>query len=116
MAAGQAHPFIVAGGGIGGLATALGLAQKDMRVLVLEKALIADSGGAGRRRGGLGVRTKLRKLHDDGRPTLFSVYPEGVRVAPAGLDYEATVEATLDALAAHLARHVDLDRLLALAR
>ena len=36
--------------------------------------------------------------------------------APSGLDYEATVEATLDALAAHLARHVDLDRLLALAR
>jgi 5-oxoprolinase (ATP-hydrolysing)/N-methylhydantoinase A len=55
-------------------------------VLVIEKSLIADSGGPGRRRGGLGVRTRLRKLHDDGRPTLFSVYPEGVNVAPAGLD------------------------------
>ena len=37
-------------------------------------------------------------------------------VAPAGLDYEATVEATLDGLATHLARHVDLDRLLDIAR
>ena len=36
--------------------------------------------------------------------------------ATSGLDYEATVEATLDALAQHLARHVDLDRLLAMAR
>ncbi len=37
--------------------------------------------------------------------------------APAsGLDYEADVDRVLDALAAHLERHVDLDRLLALAR
>jgi adenosylcobyric acid synthase len=34
----------------------------------------------------------------------------------SGLDYEAQVDETLDALAAHLARHVDLDRLLALSR
>jgi 5-oxoprolinase (ATP-hydrolysing) len=52
---------------------------------VLEKTLITDSGGPGRRRGGLGVRTRLRKLHDDGLPTLFSVYPEGVGVSPDGL-------------------------------
>ncbi len=32
------------------------------------------------------------------------------------LAYEAEVERTLDALADHLARHVDLDALLALAR
>jgi 5-oxoprolinase (ATP-hydrolysing)/N-methylhydantoinase A len=54
-------------------------------VLVLEKSLVADSGGPGRQRGGLGVRTRLRKLHDDGSPTLFSVYPEGVGIAPEGL-------------------------------
>jgi cobyric acid synthase len=30
--------------------------------------------------------------------------------------YEASVERTLDALAAHLAAHLDLDRLLSLAR
>ncbi|WGD32361.1 cobyric acid synthase [Ancylobacter sp. WKF20] len=35
---------------------------------------------------------------------------------PSDLAYEAGVEATLDALAAHLERHVDLDRLLAIAR
>jgi 5-oxoprolinase (ATP-hydrolysing) len=31
------------------------------------------------------VRTRLRKLVDDGRPTLFSVYPEGVGIATEGL-------------------------------
>lgn len=35
---------------------------------------------------------------------------------PSGLAYEDGVDATLDALAAHLAAHVDLDRLLELAR
>jgi adenosylcobyric acid synthase len=35
---------------------------------------------------------------------------------PAGIGYEALVEQTLDALAAHLAAHLDLDRLLTLAR
>jgi adenosylcobyric acid synthase len=34
----------------------------------------------------------------------------------SALAYEAQVEATLDRLAAHLAAHVDLDRLLTLAR
>lgn len=67
--------------------TSIELMETRAPVLVVEKALIADSGGPGRRRGGLGVRTRLRKLHDDRRPTLFSVYPEGVKVAPAGLDH-----------------------------
>ncbi len=35
---------------------------------------------------------------------------------PANIAYDALVEATLDALAAHLAAHLDLDRLLKLAR
>ena len=35
---------------------------------------------------------------------------------PSGLDYEAEIEQVLDALATHLATHIDLDRLLALAR
>ena len=34
----------------------------------------------------------------------------------SGLVYEDAIEATLDRLAAHLARHLDLDRLLATAR
>jgi adenosylcobyric acid synthase len=37
-------------------------------------------------------------------------------LAGSGLSYEADVEATLDGLAAHLAAHIDLDRLLSLAR
>jgi len=47
--------------------------------------LVVDSGGAGKHRGGLGVRTRLRKLHNDGMPTLFSVYPEGAGMATDGL-------------------------------
>ena len=31
------------------------------------------------------MRTRLRKLDDDGLPTLFSVYPEGLGVDPPGL-------------------------------
>jgi 5-oxoprolinase (ATP-hydrolysing)/N-methylhydantoinase A len=65
--------------------TSVELMETRAPVLVVEKALVTDSGGAGKHRGGLGVRTRLRKLHDDGRPTLFSIYPEGVGVATAGL-------------------------------
>jgi adenosylcobyric acid synthase len=36
--------------------------------------------------------------------------------APSDFAYEASIEQTLDALAAHLAAHLDLDRLLKLAR
>src|SRR5436190_20713249 len=39
--------ILIAGGGIGGLAAALGLAQKDHRVLVLEKAAAFGEIGAG---------------------------------------------------------------------
>jgi len=39
-----------------------------------------------------------------------------IGAATSNLAYEAEVERTLDALADHLARHVDLDALLALAR
>jgi salicylate hydroxylase len=43
----NAHPVIVAGGGIGGLACALGLARKGFRVLVLEQAHEFAEIGAG---------------------------------------------------------------------
>ena len=65
--------------------TSVELMETRAPVLVLEKSFVPDSGGAGRHRGGLGVRTRLRKLHDDGLPTLFSVYPEGVGVSNEGL-------------------------------
>jgi 5-oxoprolinase (ATP-hydrolysing)/N-methylhydantoinase A len=54
-------------------------------VLVIEKSFVTDSGGPGKHRGGAGVRTRLRKLYDDGLPTLASVYPEGVGVTVEGL-------------------------------
>jgi 2-polyprenyl-6-methoxyphenol hydroxylase-like FAD-dependent oxidoreductase len=44
---GSALPIIIAGGGIGGLAAALGLAQKGFSVLVLEKAPTLGEIGAG---------------------------------------------------------------------
>ncbi len=47
MSVQQRHPFIVAGGGIGGLAVALGLAQKGFDVVVLEKAPVLGEIGAG---------------------------------------------------------------------
>lgn len=47
MTAGSDRPFIVAGGGIGGLAAALGLAQKGIDVVVLEKAPALGEIGAG---------------------------------------------------------------------
>jgi 5-oxoprolinase (ATP-hydrolysing)/N-methylhydantoinase A len=65
--------------------TSIELMETRAPVLVLEKSLVTDSGGPGRHRGGLGVRTRLRKLYDDGLPTLFSVYPEGVGVETEGL-------------------------------
>lgn len=65
--------------------TSIELLEQRVPVLVEEKAYLADSGGAGRHRGGLGQRVRLRKLDEDGRPTLASLYPEGVKVPIAGL-------------------------------
>src|SRR5579862_1257446 len=41
------RPVLIAGGGIGGLATALGLAQKGIRSILLEKASALGEIGAG---------------------------------------------------------------------
>ncbi|HET7881363.1 MAG TPA: hydantoinase B/oxoprolinase family protein [Acetobacteraceae bacterium] len=65
--------------------TSVELMEARAPVLVLEKSFVTDSGGAGEHRGGCGVRTRLRKLHDDGLPMLASVYPEGVGVTVQGL-------------------------------
>jgi salicylate hydroxylase len=43
----EALPFLIAGGGIGGLAAALGLAQKGIACQVLEKAAVLGEIGAG---------------------------------------------------------------------
>src|SRR5215218_1084235 len=41
------EPIVIAGGGIGGLATAVGLARKGVRTIVLEKAPALGEIGAG---------------------------------------------------------------------
>lgn len=54
-------------------------------VVVESKELVQDSGGAGRWRGGLGQRLRVRKLHSDGLRTLVAVQPEGRYHAAPGL-------------------------------
>jgi 5-oxoprolinase (ATP-hydrolysing)/N-methylhydantoinase A len=65
--------------------TAIELIESRAPVLVLEKTYVTDSGGAGRHRGGLGQRVRLRKRDDDGLVTLVSIYPEGVNNPIDGL-------------------------------
>jgi 5-oxoprolinase (ATP-hydrolysing)/N-methylhydantoinase A len=65
--------------------TALEMFESRVPVLVVEKEFLPDSGGTGRHRGGLGQRVRYRKLHDDGRLSLISAYPEGVDDKPPGL-------------------------------
>ena len=65
--------------------TSIEMFESRVPVLVLEKAYMADSGGAGEHRGGLGQRVRVRRLVADGQTTLMSVYPEGVGLSPAGL-------------------------------
>jgi 5-oxoprolinase (ATP-hydrolysing)/N-methylhydantoinase A len=65
--------------------TSIEMFESRVPVLVLEKSFIADSGGAGEYRGGLGQRVRVRRLVSDGQTTLVSVYPEGVGLSPEGL-------------------------------
>ena len=65
--------------------TSIELMESRAPILVEEKALVADTGGAGRHRGGLGQRVVFRKLVADGRMTLASVFPEGVNNPIPGL-------------------------------
>jgi 5-oxoprolinase (ATP-hydrolysing)/N-methylhydantoinase A len=65
--------------------TSIELLESRVPVLVLEKEYTPDSGGAGRFRGGLGQRVKLRKLRDDGLTTLLAIFPENVGVDTPGL-------------------------------
>jgi 5-oxoprolinase (ATP-hydrolysing)/N-methylhydantoinase A len=57
--------------------TSIEMAETRLPVVVMEKALIADSAGGGRHRGGLGQRLRLRRLHDAGPRLYVNVYPEG---------------------------------------
>ncbi len=65
--------------------TSIELIESRTPILVLEKSFIPDSGGAGRQRGGLAQRVRIRKRVNDKLPMLVSVYPEGVNLEPGGL-------------------------------
>ncbi|MFV0383300.1 hydantoinase B/oxoprolinase family protein, partial [Paracoccus sp. (in: a-proteobacteria)] len=58
--------------------TSIELMESRVPVLVLEKSFLADSGGAGRHRGGLGQVVRFRKRDQDGMDMLVALYPEGV--------------------------------------
>ena len=60
------------------------------------------------------VGTYIHGLFADDRQR--AAWLEAARRRPSAVAYEASIERTLDALAAHLAAHLDLDRLLTLAR
>lgn len=65
--------------------TPVELLESRMPVLVLEKGLVADSGGAGRHRGGLGQRMRARRLAEGPEPIMVGLYPEGWGLKPEGL-------------------------------
>ncbi len=65
--------------------TSVELFETRVPVQVVEKAFIADSGGPGRKRGGLAQIVSTRKLLDDGEPCQVGLYPNGVKAPMAGL-------------------------------
>ncbi|HYF06976.1 MAG TPA: hydantoinase B/oxoprolinase family protein, partial [Acetobacteraceae bacterium] len=64
--------------------TPVELLESRMPVLVEEKALVPDSGGPGRLRGGLGQVLRVRRL-EAGEPILVGLFPEGWGTRPEGL-------------------------------
>ena len=65
--------------------TSVELFETRVPALVIEKAFVADSGGPGRSRGGLGQVISARKLDDDGKPCQVGLYPMGVLKPVPGL-------------------------------
>lgn len=65
--------------------TAIEMFETRTPLVVEEKSFIADSGGPGKFRGGLGQRVSVRKLRADGKPALLSLHPQGMLVATPGL-------------------------------
>ena len=65
--------------------TSVELFETRVPALVIEKAFVADSGGPGRSRGGLGQVISARKLDDDGKPCQVGLYPMGVLRPVPGL-------------------------------
>jgi 3-hydroxybenzoate 6-monooxygenase len=93
MAAIHDRPVLIAGGGIGGLATAMGLAQKGIRSILLEKASRLGEIGAGIQLG----------------PNAFHAFDYlGVGEAARGMAVYIDQLRLMDALTAEEITHVDL--------
>jgi 2-polyprenyl-6-methoxyphenol hydroxylase-like FAD-dependent oxidoreductase len=89
----KALPVLIAGGGIGGLAVALGLAQKGIRSLLLEKAAALGEIGAGIQLG----------------PNAFHAFDYlGVGEAARGMAVYIDQLRLMDALTAEEITHIDL--------
>jgi len=93
MAAIHDRPVLIAGGGIGGLATAMGLAQKGIRSILLEKASRLGEIGAGIQLG----------------PNAFHAFDYlGVGEAARGMAVYIDQLRLMDALSAEEITHIDL--------
>jgi 2-polyprenyl-6-methoxyphenol hydroxylase-like FAD-dependent oxidoreductase len=93
MGAASARPVLIAGGGIGGLAAALGLAQKGIASILLEKASTLGEIGAGIQLG----------------PNAFHAFDYlGVGEAARGMAVYIDQLRLMDALTAEEITHVDL--------
>ena len=91
--ASRTRPVLIAGGGIGGLAAALGLAQKGIRSILLEKAAALGEIGAGIQLG----------------PNAFHAFDYlGVGEAARGMAVYVDQLRLMDALTAEEISHVDL--------
>jgi 5-oxoprolinase (ATP-hydrolysing)/N-methylhydantoinase A len=65
--------------------TPVELLESRMPVVILEKSLVADTGGPGRRRGGLGQRMRARRLEAGAEPMTVGLFPEGWGLTIQGL-------------------------------
>jgi 3-hydroxybenzoate 6-monooxygenase len=93
MASARERPVLIAGGGIGGLAVALGLARKGFRSILLEKASVLGEIGAGIQLG----------------PNAFHAFDYlGVGEAARGMAVYIDQLRLMDALTAEEITHVDL--------
>ena len=91
----QDHPYIIIGGGIGGLACALALARKGFRTLLLEQAAEFGEIGAGIQLGP-NVFRMFEKLGITERVRALAVFPEMLMMR--------------DSITAEVVTRIDLDQ------